>query len=1328
LNIITIAYGDWYLERSLARLYQSAWAPPQANQIYALKRLLICVSSWLQVVVLAYRSYLEDYMSEPEDPSQDGEIPNIDELLSRLASATTPLDALHFAPDISDLVAGLDPLKTANLLAGLITDPRFQANHIRLDWAVRVVLAMANGHRRPRRGEIGALLNDALQKARVTRLEDPIEDLFAEPLLTRSGDYPIFSGTWEKAAILTEMLMEAFVALPSGKPKDNALRSVFALLAVSAEIVSRSELAPGIVGSGEPFGELVLPSDDRLLRLAARVRFSNSDLARLDISEGNLEPFFLNLSDTSGILANVPGNTPLEFRPLLKVRDGFIVALPSNISTAIRAHLINVAVEFDLAVRLQRNLLRAQANLLMEGGFDLVPISNVKTCEDQIYCEAMKEISAGRYLHIVLSVDGFRHWPHRAFGSVTRCEDDWINKILQNMSAAKRTTSERAGFVGGMTLWMASGWGSGRSFSFNPTADLEDWPLIIAEPADLSTMFACENGKLSDVWRLQKQTELVERQGFNFHNASGFLNMFHWWRSTDYALLPPHEIDIAPPLDVDFGSNLLLEARQEAFKTFGRRTLMDESGRWHRVGRLDRGEAVRDKTPAYASIDDTRKGILSGVVVHNDSLWWLKLSQEQSVSSRDIFETWRTVMIWIGQTMPPFLATVKNRHLIKVIALHMSFDALPDDRTFLTGSPVSDEEINDAIEISVDPTNHGLNFHLKPNWFAGFYRPDNYAERKLAARLLAGVCEIFGIQPTEEELAALVLNAAGSTDFRHRHAFQVERAVEQLGASGLVKSFSKISVSAAALAKCGAVWPVHPREDGVRIEGKEACLSLVSKFIAHCQSTLIEDVKPYDRTAFIVAMLDGIQSAIAEEGHWRRSARALRAIHGVDQDFDLSLKHALAANGILRANSMLALIAAAEAASTSGRAPGKMDLDELQARALQLFQSADTYPAFFTDRIDPSIHISPTGEILYQHDFHGAVIERASKIRHARERSQSTDEYLKRFEAPSEPLGLDPKFIAAIEDEYGVPMLVFRELTNATAILARTRNQGVMVLRRSELLKGLREIENLSDLDFGPLVDRLTLPQRNGWNDIPSGATLRDFDLSKFDRRLSLIGRPIVCLEQADDPLLAVAPAVIERALMHNINGASNGILQNEFWNSPKMVAFAGSAGARLGKEFNETVAARLSEFGLNATPSVKPSACLNQKKTEELERLGDIDVLAISPNNRIVWVIEAKDLKLCRTLGEAAQRLSKYKGVIGDDGKPDLLLRHLQRVDFIRTHVAQLGRRLKLAAVPEVRGVLVVNSPQPMEQLKGEYSQDSTAVMLDSIGEVPWDTGWQVK
>lgn len=210
-----------------------------------------------------------------------------------------------------------------------------------------------------------------------------------------------------------------------------------------------------------------------------------------------------------------------------------------------------------------------------------------------------------------------------------------------------------------------------------------------------------------------------------------------------------------------------------------------------------------------------------------------------------------------------------------------------------------------------------------------------------------------------------------------------------------------------------------------------------------------------------------------------------------------------------------------------------------------------------------------------------------------------------------------------------------------------------------------------------------------------------------------------------DDPELAVAPAVIERALVHNLSGATTGSLQNNFWTSKEMRSFASKSGGEAGIAFNEEVARVLSAMGLTAHPSALPSQWLNIKKTEEVERLGDIDVLAVSRDGSVVWVIEAKDLKLCRTIGETCRRLGEYRGVTDAKGRPDSLLKHLRRVAYLRENAPKLVATLKLPATPKVCGLIVVNAVQPMNQLPGEYQSDSQVASMESLESIRWETGW---
>ena len=136
-------------------------------------------------------------------------------------------------------------------------------------------------------------------------------------------------------------------------------------------------------------------------------------------------------------------------------------------------------------------------------------------------------------------------------------------------------------------------------------------------------------------------------------------------------------------------------------------------------------------------------------------------------------------------------------------------------------------------------------------------------------------------------------------------------------------------------------------------------------------------------------------------------------------------------------------------------------------------------------------------------------------------------------------------------------------------------------------------------------------------------------------------------------------------------------------------------------------------------------AATNNHKKTPEVVALGDFDVLAITPDGARAWIVEAKDLKLCRTIGETARRLAEYEGKMLSSGKPDKMMRHLRRVAYAREHARDLQKRLGLPCTPKIAGIMIVRAPQPMESISLKGDKDARAVMLTNVAEVPWSTGW---
>jgi len=65
---------------------------------------------------------------------------------------------------------------------------------------------------------------------------------------------------------------------------------------------------------------------------------------------------------------------------------------------------------------------------------------------------------------------------------------------------------------------------------------------------------------------------------------------------------------------------------------------------------------------------------------------------------------------------------------------------------------------------------------------------------------------------------------------------------------------------------------------------------------------------------------------------------------------------------------------------------------------------------------------------------------------------------------------------------------------------------------------------------------------------------------------------------------------------------------------------------------------------------------------------------------------------------------------------KPDKMLKHIRRAQYLRQRNAALCGRLKLDAAPEVRGLLIVDTPQPMNFYMLDQLEDGESVFLDAI------------
>jgi hypothetical protein len=194
---------------------------------------------------------------------------------------------------------------------------------------------------------------------------------------------------------------------------------------------------------------------------------------------------------------------------------------------------------------------------------------------------------------------------------------------------------------------------------------------------------------------------------------------------------------------------------------------------------------------------------------------------------------------------------------------------------------------------------------------------------------------------------------------------------------------------------------------------------------------------------------------------------------------------------------------------------------------------------------------------------------------------------------------------------------------------------------------------------------------------------------------LSVLRRPFIQTDSAEDPAIEFAPGLVGDSLRTIVMRFESGEVPSSQAVSSAMKKWIGHANNIQRTEFNSSVSARMEELGWRTRKEVTLTSLLGRP----LDRnYGDIDVLAWRPDLGRVLAIECKDLQFNKTLGEVAEQLSDFRGEIRPDGKADHLKKHLDRLNVLAAHAAEIAKGLKLGSPMKLEGHLVFRNPVPMK------------------------------
>jgi hypothetical protein len=371
------------------------------------------------------------------------------------------------------------------------------------------------------------------------------------------------------------------------------------------------------------------------------------------------------------------------------------------------------------------------------------------------------------------------------------------------------------------------------------------------------------------------------------------------------------------------------------------------------------------------------------------------------------------------------------------------------------------------------------------------------------------------------------------------------------------------------------------------------------------------------------------------------------------------------------------------------------------------------------DVMEPSLKIRPLGEVHAKLGFVNDVLAPFARVTTDMRTEEAIEGYSSNL-MPSDDRSLEDvfesQFLAAWREEAGATLDEFLSFIGYLEKIGMDKNEAVLMLPRSELLSVTLDKGSLPAETSAAIAEFLTLRTRPKWREVPDGYTDADRQPWRFRRRLSLLRKPLLQIDETDDPTFIVAPGLLRDALTYMVGNYHRGDFPQRQLRSAAMRSWAGTLRDRAGKKFSKEVAGRMKELGWEAESEVKVTKLLQRGFDRDY---GDVDVLAWNQASGRILVIECKDVQYRKTHGEIAEQLADFRGELWPDGRRDYLLRHLDRIDILSQHLPALAKYIGMAADGGVESHLIFKNPVPMEFALKHMAERVSVGIFDRLATI---------
>ena len=1222
-------------------------------------------------------------------------------------------------PTLKYQLKKFDPVKSSALVAGLLTEPRFHANTLRIELLIKLLLCTGAGNRNLNTSDIDTWLNSVLGTAFISRMEDPIEDVFISNIATENGNIRIFEGTWESSDFYLQRVLNVVATLPHTEPSAKLRSEIASMLLLSEAIANRLGLERFSSGGGEDKGKIRIPAAPRLKALRDALTFTPDELSALGIHKDNLKVFIFSPKQRKQLGQQSFGENDLVKYPLVVDGNNLIVMLPTAISVSIRQRIFNWLVDsgfgpsFDKHLTLEYSILFGEIPVLGANLPRNIPISPIRV-HDKIFFEFSREIDKGRYVHILAVVDSINGNTYQGFCTPDNDPNAISDKIDSHIKVVQQHFRKVNGFKKGLTLIVGCGYGR-PSVLFTAPND-SDWMTECISAPDLFTISTLPGISSLVLWKLIEHKNYLADNKISISNVNGLLNLYGWWVESNYFIIPQEVPFPNEPAKIVIPTNSLVNVRTKARRACDIHVLPFIDGSFVRVMRTSSGSFFPSdaKEPLYGALEAAGKGELLGAYAGGQIVWWVAVDEGKSALSRDlIFRTWDAIHNWLARLVP-----IAERYPTKLpgnpIIIILDFNDTSADQE----KSIPETELRGLLQVTTE-NETGIRITFNDPFFCGFRTPKNIAERSIIRAIICGFFKLTGYVFCEIDLDLIISEIVPDYDARYLHFFEANHFRDVIQSDDKPKKLY-LDESDVSIHKLGIGW-LDPQDktQSIITEAMDS-VTFLNKVVSFIWTRMRTQLIKLDREDFVKRALRHLEGVEADKDRWQRTIRAVLALRddqGAAQS--VALKQMAQCNASELALRLLVEMASSECPLETGIPVGKLDLIPLMCDVLMMFHLGGCSDAINKGVMEPEVKIAPCGDILTHTGFHEEVLGPMGQDFESILLTYESTQYETHFEpfVPVETVKgiLNDQFLDAFEQEFGFSVDALRGFRETIEDMAVEKKLCVFVSSKSEILRACQNKGFVSGEIGEKVIEAFSLCPRSSWDTTPRGFQPVDWYPWRFGRQLSLIRRPIVRLNNSTDPMYVISPGLIGQATLLTVRRYWEADLDVNICYSTAMKQWVDAEGNRRGAEFEIKVSDKLQNLGYKVLNGKKVTHLVNDKLDMDY---GDVDVLAWKEGGDEILSIECKDLKMAKTPNEIAEQLNRFAGQLLPNGDRDNLLKHIQRCEMLRDRLFDVAKIIDFPKAKSVKNIVCFSKPVPMEYVARRFP-DITFITFDNLTNI---------